>query len=376
MNIRKITSFGVLAGLLAAGVAVATPASADPVTGGYALVGSDTLQDSANALVNGSSVTGVGVRVTANGIALGSFDAFGSALIRTKNTGGFFTRPGGSGAGISALRASAGAYPLNGETLTGQVDIARSSSGPGSNANANGVLLYVPYARDAVSYAFQVPAADTACITALSALTTSDLTGLYGAASGNTTLCPGHTIVPRLPQINSGTRSFFLGAISVSPVGGAVPANDNTVNGPQENTGGQISDYQLIPFSSASWVAQSNNAAPNTIAAFPNLKLGAVNGIPSFTGSGTNLVPNGPAYDSTVFGRDTYLVVEYARVSQGDPKYDAKLATLINSAGGLNSLVSFPTTPTIPPNQPGAVKAKFGFRPPSTTATQRAFANL
>lgn len=374
MNTRKIASIGLAAGLLAGLVGVATPASADPVTNGYAAAGSDTLQDSMNALVNGSTVTGAAVRVSANGVALGSFDAFGSAKIRTKNTGGFFTRPGGSGAGVNALKASITGNPLNGETLTGQVDIARSSSGPGSNANANGLLVYVPYGRDAVAYSYQVPASDAACVTALGSLTQAQLTALYSASSADTTLCPGHTVTPRLPQINSGTRAFFLGALGLgsSGPGAAVPAGDNQSTGPQENTGGQIGNYEIIPFSAGSWVAQSDLAAPNTIAAYTDLHLGAVNGTPGYTGSGTNLVPNATAYNDTTFGRDIYVVVEYARVNPSDPKFDAQLATLVDSTKGANSLVSSGTLPT----QPGAVKLKFGFRAPSTTAVQRAFVTL
>lgn len=371
MKIRKIAAFGVAAGLLTGLVAVATPASADPVTSGYAAVGSDTLQDSMNALVNGSSVTGASVRVAANGVALGSFDAFGSAKIRTKTSGGFFTRPGGSGAGVNALRASITGNALNGETLTGQVDIARSSSGPGTNANANGLLVYVPYGRDAVAYAYKVPASDTATAAALASLTTAQLTALYSAGSP-TDLGTGHAITPRLPQINSGTRAFFLGAIGVATPGAAVPANDNTAAGPQENTGNQISDYQIIPFSAGSWIAQTDGAAPNTIAADADLNLGSPNGTVPFTGSGSTIAPNATFYNNATFGRDIYLVVEYARVNPSSPTYDAALAKLVDSTQGTNSLVSFVTTP----NQPGAVKAKFGFRPPSTTTPIRAYATL
>ena len=370
MKVRKIASIGIATGLLAGLVAVATPASADPVTGGYAAVGSDTLQDSMNALVNGTSVTGANVRVSANGVSLGSFDAFGGAKIRTKNSGGYFTRPGGSGAGISALLASMNGTPLNGETLTGQVDIARSSAGP-ATPNVNGVLLFVPFARDAVEYAYRVPASDPTCAAALSALTKAQLTALYSAATPDTTLCSGHAITPRLPQSASGTRKFFTGAIGVSNTtpGAAVPSGDNATTGPQENTGGQINDYQIIPFSAASWIAQSNNAAPNTIAADTDLKLGAVNGNVAYTGTGSNLVAAPAAYSDTTFGRDTYLVVEYARVNSADPKYDPQLATLVDSTKGNNSLVSFATAL---PGQPGSAKAKFGFLAPSTTAVQRA----
>jgi hypothetical protein len=367
MKIRKLASIGVATGVLAGLVAAAVPASADPVAGGYAVVGSDTLQDSMNALVNGSSVTGSVVRVSANGANLGSFDAFGSSKIRTKSTGAFFTRPGGSGAGVSALLASINGTPLNGETLTNQVDIARSSSGP-ATVNVNGALVFVPFARDAVAYAYQVPATDTACATALSSLTAAQLTAIYNSATPNTTLCTT-AITPRLPQSNSGTRKFFLKALGVTTVGAAVPTTDNQPTGPQENTGGQISDYQIIPFSAASWIAQSNGAAPNTIAAFPTLKLGAVNGQLAYSGTGSNLSPVAATYADTTFGRDTYLVVEYARVNATDPKYDAALAALVDPTKGTSSLVSFNSAFA---SQPGAVKAKFGFMAPSTTTPVRA----
>ena len=369
MKIRKIASIGLAAGLLAGLVAVASPASADPITSGYAAVGSDTLQDSVNALVNGTSVTGASVRVTANGVALGSFDAFGSAKIRTKSSGGYFTRPGGSGAGVNALLASMNGTLLNGETLTGQVDIARSSAKP-ATPDVNGVLLFVPFARDLVEYAYRVPASDTTCAATLGGLTKAQLTALYSAATPDTTLCPGQTITPRLPQSASGTRKFFTGAIGVSNTtpGAAVPAGDNLATGPQENTGGQIADYQIIPFSAASWIAQSNGAAPNTIAADTNLHLGAINGTPAYTGTGSNLVASAAAYADTTFGRDTFLVAEYARVNSADPKYDAALATLLDATKGNSSLTSFATALA---GQPGSVKAKFGFLAPSTSVAQR-----
>jgi hypothetical protein len=383
MKIRKIAALGVAAGVLSGLVATAVPASADPVTGGYAAVGSDTLQDSMNALVNGTSVTGAAVRVTANGISLGSFDAFGGPMIRTKNSGGFFARPGGSGAGVSALRASAGHYPLsvtaNGVTtqyaVNDQVDIARSSSGPGTNANANGLLVYVPFARDAVAYAYKVPATDTACAAILSNLTTAQITALYQATTPSTTLCPGQTITPRLPQVNSGTRSFFTGKVGIDNINppAAIPAGDNLATGPQENTGGQISNYQIIPFSAASWIAQNNGAAPNTIASDADLHLGSIDGNAFYTVNGdSSLSPAQTAYNG-YFGRDTYLVVEYARVNPSDPKYDADLANLVDSTKGNGSLTSFST---LLKTNPGSVKMKFGFLAPSTTAVQRAFAAL
>ena len=189
MKFRKISSIGVAAGLLITGVALALPASADPVSPGYAAVGSDTLQDSMNALTNGTTVTGSSVRVGAAGNFLGNFDAFGSANIQTKAGAAFIVRPSGSGAGIDALRLSI-------SSGSGLVDIARSSSGPGTNANANGILLYVPYARDAVAYAYNGDAA------ALGNLTKAQLTQIYSANTPTT--INGVVVKPRLPQSASG----------------------------------------------------------------------------------------------------------------------------------------------------------------------------
>lgn len=367
MKIKKIATFGVAAGLLAGGLVVASPATAEPVTSGYALVGSDTLQDSLNALTNGTSVTGANVRVTAAGIALGNYDAFGSPVIRTKTTGAYFTRPSGSGAGRDALRRSIDGAPYLGTVISGQVDIARSSSGPGSAANENGLLVYVPYARDAVAYAYK--AADSAAADVLDSLTTAQLTAIYSASTPTT--ISGVTIRPRLPQSDSGTRSFFLGAISVGTVGAAVPASDNTPAGPAENDATVLGANEIIPFSAASWIAQANGAAPSTIGT-TGVELGSPNGVAPFGGTVPDLTPSQTFYSAAPFGRDTYLIVEYARVDPSSQTYDAKLATLVSNSGGSNSLVTFGALPTTP----GAVKAKFGFRQPNSTTPIRAYATL
>jgi hypothetical protein len=366
MNIRKIASLGVAAGLVAGGVAIAAPASADPVTGGYAAVGSDTLQDSMNALTNGTAVTGSTVRVLANGVALGNFDAFPAGLIRTKAAGGYFVRPSGSGAGVNALLASIEGTPLSGFTLPGQVDIARSSSGPGVNADTDGELVYVPYGRDAVAYAYK--AATPADAAVLASLTTAQLKSIYEADAP--TVINSVTINPRLPQSNSGTRSFYLGAIGVTAatLGDAVPSGDNAPDGPAENDATELGPNEIIPFSVASFVAQSTGAAPSTIGS-TGVTLGSINGIAPISGSGATAAPNSAFY-STSYGRDTYLVVEYARVNSSSPTYDAALATLVNPSGGTASLVNWATAL---PSQIGSVKQKFGFLPPSSTTPTRAY---
>lgn len=365
MKLRKLASVGVTLGLLAGAVALAGPASADPVSGSYVLVGSDTLQDSLNAITNGTSVTGSSVRVSAAGNSLGNFDAFGSARIQTKPGGPFFVRPAGSGNGVTALRNSITGAPNNGTVITGQIDIARSSSGPGTNANAAGLLLYVPYGRDALAYAYKGDPA------ALANITAAQLTSLYTAPSvGAATTINGVVVTPRLPQNGSGTRSFFLGAIGVTAatLGGAVNDVNNTT---PENDASVLGANEIIPFSVANWVAQSNGAAPSTIGA-TGVLLGSPTGVAAFTGTAPSLAPNAAYYSNTTWGRDTYLVAEYARVNPADAKYDANLAKLLDPAQGLSSLTSFGSLPSTP----GAVKKKFGFLAPSSTTAIRAFTTL
>jgi len=340
---------------------IGTLAHADPVANSYVLVGSDTLQDSCNALTNGTTITGSFFQASADGSTLGNFDAFGSATIQAKPNGPYFVRPAGSGNGRSALIASITGAPWQGKTITGQVDIARSSSGPGGNASSDGKLLYVPFGRDAVSYAYYGPG------TELASLTTAQLKQIY--ESNTPVAIGGVTVLPLIPQSGSGTRDFFLSAIGVTTLGSTVSSNDNTL---PENDGSVLTAVgQIVPFSAASWVAQANGASGvNTIPASGNVKLGSPNGLAPFTGSGSSLVPASDFYGSQ-FGRDTYLIVEWARVDPGDAKFDAILAGLVDPTR-YNSLTNMGASPT----SAGAVKRQFGFMPVADTTPIRAYATI
>jgi ABC-type phosphate transport system substrate-binding protein len=359
MKIKKPLILGVVASIALTTFAAVTPAFADPVSNSYVLVGSDTLQDSTNAIVNGTLVTGSSVQAVANGSTLGSFDAFGSANIQTKSAGPYFYRPAGSGDGRNALISSITGAAWHGTVITGQVDIARSSSGAGANASDTGDLAYVPYGRDAVGYAYNGPAAD------LGNLSTAQLKAIY--ESNTPIVIGGTTVKPLIPQSSSGTRSFFLGAIGVTTLGTTVSSTYNTVdNTLPENNGGVLTSVgQIVPFSAASWVAQANGAAPSTLTA--NAAMGAVNGTAAFTGSGSALIPNSAFY-STSYGRDTYLIVEFARINPADPKYDVNLANLVDRTLP-TSLTNFSNSATTV----GAVKKKFGFLAPSSTTVVRAY---
>lgn len=361
MKLTKTLAIGLGAAFVAA-FAVTTPAVGDPVTNSYALVGSDTLQDSANALVNGSSLTGSYVRIKADGASLGSYNAFGSATIQTKPGGNFFTRPSGSGEGIKALSASIQKTTYKGVNVSGQVDIARTSSGWGSNKDDNGLLAYIPYGRDAVSYAYIGDSAK------LGGLTADQLKQIY---NGDLTSVNGVTVHPLIPQASSGTRKFFLQAIGVSSNASCPLATcSDNANTTAENDASVLgaTDGAIIPFSAASWIAQANGAAPSTIPGSGTVKLGSAGGVAPFTGSGTNLVPNGDFYSSATWGRDTYLVVEFARIDPTNAKYDAGLAALVDPTSA-TSLTNFGSTPTTA----GAVKTKFGFLAPSSSVITRAY---
>ncbi|CAH0207639.1 hypothetical protein [Microbacterium sp. Bi128] len=366
MKLNKLVALGAACGIAIAGVGVATSASAEPVSNSYSLVGSDTLQDSMNAIVNGTTITGATVRATSNNKTLGNFDAFGSAAIQTKSAGAFFGRPAGSGAGVTALRASitganySGNAAVPARQILGQVDIARSSSGPGGNANANGLLAYVPYARDAVGFAYKGGDSSWANLTA------AQLKAIYECT---TTTVGGVAVKPRIPQSGSGTRSFFLGAIGNPTLGSCV--TDATGTTP-ENDASVLGANELIPFSVANWISQANGATGINTTTASGVAFGsAVSGQAAFTGTAPNLVPNSAYYSDATFGRDTYLVVEYARITPSDSKYDVALANLVNP-GVNNSLTSFGSLSS----SVGAVKKKFGFLAPSSTNIQRAYATL
>ncbi|AWB96449.1 hypothetical protein DCE93_12985 [Agromyces badenianii] len=368
MKLKKIVALSAAIGVALSGVAIASSASAEPVSNSYVAVGSDTLQDSMNALINGTSASGSFVRVKSGISTLGNFDSFGSAAIQTKSAGVYFARPAGSSQGRDALRRSIdGAnWSASGNTtpakpIPGQVDIARSSSGPGSNADANGKLLYVPYGRDALAYAYKGGTAAWANLTA------AQLKAIY---EGTLTSIDGVTVTPKLPQNGSGTRSFFLGAIGVTNPSGVADQATTTL---PENDATVLGDNQIIPFSVANWVSQGNNVSGvNTLAAAPTVLLGSpVAGQVPFTGTAPNLVPSAGYYSNSTFGRDTYLIVERSRVDStfsGSAAFDPALANLIDSTKS-NSLTNFGNLAF----HPGAVKKKFGFLAPSSSTPIAAY---
>ncbi|MFD5539615.1 Ig-like domain repeat protein [Streptomyces sp. NPDC127079] len=338
-RMRSSAAF-VAAAVVAGGLALATPALADPTpTGTFRQlvgVGSDTTQDVLNALagdaVNGTSYAATAVK-SANGAGIASYDAIepgtGStaSTIVTRSGGTAFTRPNGSGNGQKALSASltGDKFPANGGiSIKGQVDFARSSGGPSASGSA---LTYIPMARDAIGVAVKGSALDS--------LTKQQLFEIY---SGSLTELNGQTLHPKIPQDGSGTRKFFLAAIGMSttPLG----ANVKVVQENQANAA-LTEDGALVPFSVGSWIAQNNGVSPDYSKAaaaagghlasitLPN-DAGATSPVTTVNG---RLAPVQAYYENSTFGRDVYNVVPSRAIDPTSVFFDKDLYDVFVTSG-------------------------------------------
>jgi len=272
-NAKKVAATVAIFGAGLAAFSTSSVSQAEPVSNSYAIVGSDTLEDVVNAIVNGTAITGATVRVTINGATLGSFDATGAPYIITKPGGTRFSRPNGSGEGFQALSASlqqcqnpdtttnvsslftSGTYQNKGEAsvsgsggssmpaslknvcVSGQVDISRSSSGDPKTtkqtaADATATIERVAFGRDAIAIVMAPVLANAVCAaegqgsvavgatpavgTCVPYLTAAQLGSLYETSVVNPSLTINGTSItfaPVIPQAGSGTRKDFLGKV-------------------------------------------------------------------------------------------------------------------------------------------------------------------
>ena len=361
--IAAAAAFGVAATLFA----TVPAANAEPVADGFVVVGSDTLQDVLNGLANGTTVSGAPVRVSGSGVKLSNFDAAGSTLnIQAKSLGPVFGRPNGSGDGVRALSRSidGNAYTsatpgaIASVTITGQIDLARSSSG--TTENVNGPLVYMPFGRDALAYAHN---------SANPAFDNLDQATLKGIFEGTITEVSGTPVVPVIPQAGSGTRADWISKIGTTEAKMLEQTAAGWVKVGQEHdtralqNGDPMPANSITAMSAAQWVAQNTGAGVDRRGS--GFKLGSpIAGVPAVTGTGAEMVPNAEYYANGTWGRNIYIVAEVARVTPGDAKYDARLANLVSSQQLMNN-GTLATTP-------GAVKRKYGFLAPSTTVPFRA----
>lgn len=317
---KNTLRLGAVACLAIASIAFGSmSASADPVGGAFKPlvgVGSDTTQDIVNGLA--SVVTDIG-----------SYDATGSATIQVSSGGPTFNRPNGSTAGVQALSASANAgggrtFPAaGGVSIAGEVDFARSSSGPSSSFVGND-LTFIPFARDAVTYAVNsssdFPRTIPVGTAAQDNLSPAPLTlrNIYRCAV--TTYSDSEfspvTIRPLLPQAGSGTRSFWLTTLGLTEgqVQGCATDKINNVN-VQEHDGSLIrSAGDIVPFSVAQYLSQANyKTLPTTVDERRGvIDLGRVGGVKPIrlTANGNELNTSFPVT------RLVYNVVETSRLGE------------------------------------------------------------
>ena len=301
------------AAVIAAGTAM--PVMADPVSvNKYAELvglGSDTTMD----VMDGISLALGNVSANDSRLKLASYKAIGSADVVVSADGIAIPRANGSGAGRDALRIAIGqinsgsvaiapdelgkartAVSPTTAQLAGKFHYARSSSGP-SGAVANGVVTYVPFAQDNMTYATaplnitkipsDIPLGTVANTSEVSLINiykgnitkvitdanTGDFIKLaapsYAPEAGEVS----NTINAYIPQAGSGTRQFWIGQVKITEAditNGVTAAKDVTPTGisVQEHDGTAVATdpYALVGFSISQWVAQTNGVAPKRTA--------------------------------------------------------------------------------------------------------------
>ena len=301
--------------LLGAGPAAATVATDPPSTpplSDIVGVGSDTTQDVIG--FSGTSKKKSGFTVNYNdtdpAAKLWSFDAFGDpGTIVTSEGCAPITRPSGSSAGIAALKADEAAG-------TNCIDFARSSRV--KNPATDGDLVFIPFARDGVTWATFPKTPGSKKFNAPANLTTAQLTSIYTCEVTNWSQVGGKNapIKAYLPQSGSGTRSFWQTAIGVPTPGACVlqPA------GMPENDGSAVpaADRKnaILPYSIARHIAQDKGTSEDVRA---GATLRNVNNTKPIVAKKLN-----PDF-SPAFLRQVFNVLKPA--DQASPEFEALFAT-------------------------------------------------
>lgn len=310
-------------------IAASSPANADPKQADALIgVGSDTTQEVMNALAgfnNGINYTPVQGASTLTQLV--SWDAAISSsptCITPKAGGASFLRPNGSSEGRKALsRAIDGGTYGNGTDCGGNkatsnlIDFARSSDGP---SGAGSDLTYIPFGRDAVSFAYSANG-----VAPVTTLTSAQLQAIYTV--GPQTI-NGVQIIGCLPQAGSGTRKFWVGKVAGGNDSTASAATAACGATPQEHDGNgfyavatqaSFAGKQLIiPHSASTWIAQSNGVSPDrgATARANGVDLGQIDALgDAYAGTAPNLTPATGFYGSTTYGRDVYNVVPTTKIN-------------------------------------------------------------
>ena len=381
---RKARLARIAAAAAIAAVGVATVMAGDNLAGAdpkqqeapLITMGSDTTQDILDAFtgeVNGrrfiplrsaSVVSAAGVQTGQQQIASWravNLDATGAPQQCVEPKGGIrVDRPNGSGNGQRALTAA-----INGvgwgrtdvgctttrAAMSGLISFSRSSSGA---TGTTGALTFVPFARDALQFAYDAPSAALA----VSDLTTTQVQGLHNSTSGTSQVLTigGTRIIACRIQDGSGTYTSWganMGLTvptnatdklalenSTDECRDAFNATQIAINGVQEHdpvgfhqvcerirlgytpTGGgaavpaQPNTQCIIGYSVANWVAQFNGVGTRDLPITPAAATGGAFNIGTRDGGAAGYVISGPAnaapnttYFNGTFGRDVFNVI-------------------------------------------------------------------
>lgn len=342
---RTAVAVAAVAGLASGALLSASPVSADPrqFTSALVGVGSDTTQEIIGALAgenNNTDYTPLSTTAATGRLQIVSWKAIPpGSCITPKAPGATFSRPNGSTGGRRALSraidgGSFGTTACGGaKPVSGLVDFARSSA-LGTTSGTD--LTFIPFGRDAVSYAFTT----RGTATALPSMTRGELIQVFSAAAGSTgTNIRGTQVIPCGLNTSSGTHAFWRDtALAVTTtqennatnhcntLGGTVAStrieeHDSAALVAKANSLGGNAMY-IAGHSASTWIAQKNGVAPS------RLGVGADLGDVSDNGSGANLgtpvngtapnmTPNSSFYNDPTFGRYVYNVFDSNRVQPG-----------------------------------------------------------
>ncbi|MBM9504610.1 hypothetical protein [Actinacidiphila acididurans] len=322
MNVKFAKRAAIIVGTASLSVAmVAGAAQADPPAGVHrtlVAVGSDTTQDVLNGL--GNTIADPNPTGTSDGNLIASYDATGTTPIQTRDSGCSIARPDGSGAGVNALKADIAAG-------THCIDFARSSSAP----NATGSLTFIPFALDGVTLAVGTGSTLPANVTYTAGATTnaakaaSDLNRVYNCLdtagnplpAGTFPTINGITVHPLVPQAGSGTRKFWASTLGFNATTLPSCVSDVAKNGAavQEHNGNALQrtvavDHaeDIMPFSIAQWIAQSNHATTGVTDRRNGAVLENVNSVAPTT--------SGKLNTSFPITREVYNVIPDSRINE------------------------------------------------------------
>ncbi|HWB35637.1 MAG TPA: substrate-binding domain-containing protein [Rugosimonospora sp.] len=236
---KRIKAVALATAVLACGALVATAGSASadqgaPQAKDIVGAGSDTIQYALDNLADGAKpatgpfVSGynasasarlVSIDATKPGTGPGTGLPYGlNDVVQLRASGATIARPNGSGAGKNLLY---------GPTNNTNINFARSSGANSAAENSAGLWMF-PFAVDGLSVA-----ANAGTTNAPAAIDLNDVKAIYTGAATTWGALPDHpvtgaaatrTIHAYIPQVNSGTRNFFIQTLGITDaqIGGNV----------------------------------------------------------------------------------------------------------------------------------------------------------